>query len=353
MTFIKPASIILIAIGSLSGWLLLRTKAASQNTSAAPQLSTVLITLGENAKSLESWDGSVRVNAGEVAGVAGWHFLQADAVTGRDAWRCHTRRDAVAPYADLHYTEMRPGSVPSVLFHAVGVYVTLRSPAEVRVSVHTAQGDFDFALAEISEEVKPLLGGRATVVRVPTVQKLSETGYEDDDPAIVALPDGGFAVAWVAYKNRADRVLLREYRGGAWSSPVEVTPAPGDIFRCSLAAGANGDLWAFWSQRDGDVWHLWGRRRTTSGWGSPERVGGEGSDSFHRAAAAADGTVFVTWQSFRRGQSDIYLRALGARRLVARSARQRIAGKRLGACGGRWAGWRRLRRLGHLRSRQL
>jgi hypothetical protein len=206
---------------------------------------------------------------------------------------------------------MRPGSTPPVLFHPTGVYVTLRSPAEARVSVHTAQGDFSFGVGEVSDEVKPQLGGRATVVRVPTPQKLSEAQYEDDEPAITALPDGGFAVAWVAYRNRADRVLLREYHAGAWTPPGEVTSSPGDVFRCSLAAGSGGDLWAFWNQRDGDLWHLWGRRRSGGSWGAPERIGGEGTDSFHRAAAAPDGTVFVAWQSFRGGHSDIYLRARG------------------------------------------
>ena len=129
-----------------------------------------------------------------------------------------TRRDAVAPYADLHYTEMRPGSTPAVLFHPVGLYVTMRTPADARVAVHTAQGDFDFALSQTSDEVKPMLGGRATVVRVPTSEKLTTAEYEDDDPAIAALPDGGIAVAWVAYRDRAERILLREYRGGAWTA---------------------------------------------------------------------------------------------------------------------------------------
>jgi hypothetical protein len=146
---------------------------------------------------------------------------------------------------------------------------------------------------------------------VPAVEKLSSADYEDDDPSIAVLPDGGVAVAWVAYRDRADRVLLRERRSGVWTSAQEVTPAPADIFRCSLAVGAGGDLWAFWSQREGDTYHLWSRRRTASGWGSTEKIGGAGSDTFHRAAAAPDGTVFVVWQSFRGGQSDIYMRVRG------------------------------------------
>ena len=62
---------------------------------------------------------------------------------------------------------------------------------------------------------------------------------------------------------------------------------------------------------DGDAWHLWARRGTASGWSAAEKIGGAGSDTFHRAAAGQDGTVAVAWQSFRGGQSDIYLRARG------------------------------------------
>jgi Protein of unknown function (DUF3604) len=181
----------------------------------------------------------------------------------------------------------------------------------VRLAVSTKQGNFDFPLSQVSDEVKPMLGGRATVVRVPAVEKLSAPEFEDDDAAIVTLPDGGVAVAWVAYKDRADRVLLRELRGGSWTAPQEVTASAADVFRCSLAADSAGNLWAFWSQREGDVWRLWGRRRSGSAWGTPERIGLDGTDSFHRAAASPDGTVFVTWQSFRGGQSDIYMRARG------------------------------------------
>jgi hypothetical protein len=309
---LKKTCLILLTLGCASGWLLLRSRAAPQTSAAAgPPAVTLFITLGNNASSVEKWDGSVRVTGGELASLTGWHFSADDAVSGRDSWSATTRRDAVAPYADMHYTEMRPGSQPPVLFHPAGIYATVRASADARVAVHTAQGDFDFALSQTSDAPLAMLGGRATVVRVPTSEKLTGAEYEDDDPAIAALPDGGVAVAWVAYKDRADRVLLRENHAGAWTAAQEVTPAPVDIFRCSLAVDGSGSLWAFWNQRDGDTWHLYGRQRSGSGWGAAEKIGGAGTDTFHRAASGADGTVAVVWSSFRGGQSDIFLRVHG------------------------------------------
>ena len=107
--------------------------------------------------------------------------------------------------------------------------------------------------------------------------------------------------------------MVRTLSNGSWSQTEEVTRRPGDLFRCSLAADGDGNLWAFWSEREGTAWSIWGRQKKGNQWQAPVKVSGEGSNTFHRAVASADGTVFVAWQSFRgaagKAQSDIYLRA--------------------------------------------
>ncbi len=270
---------------------------------------TVLLTFGEGAANLERWDGSVTVSGSSLAGIAGRHFSAGDSIDPKGAWKCTTRRDEVAPYADIHYTEMRPGSTPAVFHHPVGVYLTIEDSPSARVSVTTAQGNFEFALDAIDPRPKPFLTNRVSAQLTPTPEALSTAEYEDDDPAITGLPDGGLAVAWVAYRDRASRVLLRTRAGGAWSAPEEATTKPGDIFRCSVVAGAGDSLWVFWSERDNEAWHLWGREKKAGAWQAPLRLTQEGSNTFHRAASAA-GAVLVAWQSVRGGQSDIYLKAL-------------------------------------------
>jgi hypothetical protein len=117
------------------------------------------------------------------------------------------------------------------------------------------------------------------------------------------------AVAWVAYRDRADRVLLRTLESAAWSEAEEVTPKTATIFRCALAADHSGSLWVFWSQLDGDRWQIWSRRRTGATWQPATPLTSQGSNTFLRAAAAPDGGIFVAWQSYRDRQSDIYLKA--------------------------------------------
>ena len=53
---------------------------------------------------------------------------------------------------------------------------------------------------------------------------------------------------------------------------LEVTTAPGDIWRASVAADRGGRLWVFWSQRDGAKWDLWGRLLTGGSWDPPQKI---------------------------------------------------------------------------------
>src|SRR5262249_47863820 len=108
------------AFAVLAGALLYRGVAFQQTTPAPPSV-TLLLTLGLKATKLETWDGAARVSGGSIASTEGRHFSAGDAVTGAGSWKCVTRKDEIAPYADIHYTEMRPGERPEVLFHPVGV----------------------------------------------------------------------------------------------------------------------------------------------------------------------------------------------------------------------------------------
>jgi hypothetical protein len=129
----------------------------------------------------------------------------------------------------------------------VGVFLTVRDGGSARVAVKTAQGNFDFRVSEVSGEAKKFLEGRALVAWSPAVEKLSTPDFEDDEAAITKLPDGSIAVAWVAYRERGDRVMARVRRNGSWSAAEEVTQRPGDIFRTSIVSDADGNLFAFWS----------------------------------------------------------------------------------------------------------
>ena len=159
-------------LGVLAGGIFLRGT-ASQQGSPAPATVTLLLTLGQKAAKVETWNGTARVAGGALVSTEGRHFSAGDTVTGPGAWKCVTRRDEVAAFSDVHYTEMRPGEKPDVRFHPVGVFLTIRPGQVPRVAVETAQGNFDFALDDIKDIPTAVLGGRASVVRVGSPEKLS------------------------------------------------------------------------------------------------------------------------------------------------------------------------------------
>lgn len=298
--------------GAGAGFWALRS-AQGPRAEGSAQGITVLLNFGGNAKGLEQWDGSVEVTGGRVLGLEGRHFSEGDLITGENSWKCVTRKDEVAGFADLHYTEMAPGTRPPVLWQPVGVYVTMERSAS-RIAVRTAQGNFEMPVGEITAEARPVLGGKATVRLAATAQKLTTKEYEDDEPAIAGLSSGEMAVAWVAYKERADRVFVRIRRNGNWLPAEEVTPQAADIFRCSVVGDGKRGVWVFWSERantpSATQWQILGRHRTASGWEKAEVVSGSGSNTFHRAAGTGSG-VAVVWQSLRGERSEIYLRNWG------------------------------------------
>lgn len=309
LPFVTAVALFVLVCGSL--WIFfLRGQAAPLQVVMPPPSAAVLIMLGEQARSAERWDGSLSITGGELGTIEGRQFLAGDTITGADSWKCAVRTDAVEPYADIHYTELRPGSKPPILYHPVGIYASVRSHGDPRFSVRTTQGSFAFTLSELGGEPKRFLNGRASAARVPAPQKLTDAAYEHDEPALVALPDGGMAVAWVAYRDRADRVLFRLFQHSVWSPPEEISARAGDIFRCALAADRAGNIWAFWSERQGDHWEIQARKRVQGTWQRAERLAARGSNTFLRAASSPDGSIFLAWQSERERQSDIYLKVL-------------------------------------------
>lgn len=274
---------------------------------------TLHIVMGRGAESIENWDGSVQVRGGEVTAVEEWHFAATDAIVGSNAWRANVRRDDVPQFARVNYTEMSPAHRPPLLYFPIGVYVTVEAAGDARVAVSTTQGDFEFDLSAIGDEVSEFADGRVTVARTSTVGKVTSPQDEDDDPALIPLGGGEFGLAWIAYVDGGDNVLFAAGAPGAWRQTIRLTDRPADRFRVSLAKDADGGLWVFWSERDGASWTLWGRRSLNGSLADPVRISKSGSATFHRAASSADGRVYVVWQQLReidgRARSDIFARS--------------------------------------------
>jgi hypothetical protein len=282
---------------------------------------TFRITLGLKDKEPTDWSGKVTVSCGEVAELGGWRFdiKDKDLVLDKTGWKCRTRK-AIAPE---HRLPVQPASgkpkTPAVLQPwPTGITLRVRG-ATPAVTLTFPKGELKFdALSLLLGEPKYFLDGAVRVERLPAVTPLRppappKTAHpvQDDYPAFwVRYKTGKQYLAWVAYQNEKDRVLLVERDGpeGSWSEPIEVA-GPGDHFRVALASTHDDALWIVWSSQREHNWDLYGRPYRNGKLGEEIRLTeAAGPDIWHSMTTDYRGRAWLVWQGFRDGQSDIFAR---------------------------------------------
>jgi len=287
------------------------TYAAAQITNPQPappadQLQSVTLIFGSKDAPPAAWDGSAAISKGKIEKILGYHFNEDCRILPDNAWTCATRPWG-AFSGGMHPNEKpQPQPTPN---QPVGVTIQFRAPADAELTIKVPRGQFSLRPMDIPEEggVFPL-NSSVEVYRTPIVESITTAEYEDDYPSLAAA-GGRLWVAWQAYKNKSDQVLLRGYDGGAWGQVQTVTEQPGDLFGTAVVA-FGGKVMAIWSEHESESWNLKARTWDGSRFGRVETVsGGAGNNLFHRAAADASGNVHVVWQSWRKGRSDIYLRS--------------------------------------------
>jgi hypothetical protein len=279
---------------------------ASPPPPAGEELRAITLVFGQKDREPTHWDGSAALSAGSIERIAGYHFAKQDTVSGRE-WQCSSHPWPGHPHE--MYPSQRPQPHPYLAI-PVGVTIYYRAPADAEMRINMGkQGEFAFRPSELPE-IESIYPMRALVEvrRSPIVETLSESQYEDDYPSI-AVDGGRIWVAWQAYRDKADRIFLRANENGRWAPPLEVTEKPSDVFMTGLAA-ARGGVTVVWSEREGSGWNLKARTYDGSRFGPVESVTtGDNNNLWHRVTADRAGNVHVTYQSWRKGRSDIYLRS--------------------------------------------
>jgi hypothetical protein len=302
-----------------------------------PSVTAVRITLGIGDATPGRWNGSVKVDKGEILGVEGWRFRKGDMATGRDSWeaRTHTIRKATAKKANAAAQKATGPSSFGPTLTPNGVIVSLRSPDDATLAVETDRGNFSVKLADLARgDVRPYLDGRASAQRVATAAPLVAGPDQDDFPAAVGDGKGGAWIAYVVHSPRGpdytaaldappksfaefaptgggDQVKLLHIVDGAASAPVDVTAPSRDVWRPAVAVDGRGRAVVVWSEnRDGNF-DLYARRYdgAAGSWSDEARLTTDpGADTDPSLAVDRAGAVWVAWQSWAGGQADIRLR---------------------------------------------
>lgn len=158
------------------------------------------------------------------------------------------------------------------------------------------------ALAMLTETRGELINGRV---------ELSDFKIHRDFPSGTVASDGTSWLAYIEHDGRADRLrIARHTKDGLEQGPY--LSEPGVIHQPALTADTRGGLWCFWGELDDRGVIRLRARRFHGGNLEPttDLATSAASDSFAHAGTDPTGRVWVTWQSLRRGQADVYCRHL-------------------------------------------
>ncbi len=278
----------------------------------APPSQAFLITLGATDAEPARWDGSLDVSGAKLVTLAGRRFYQDDQINpDGKSWKASTRRRAVIEpqywwLGAKHEVPANPQAfAPPGPMVANGIILTLDSASRAEIRVTTSQGNFSFATSDVPfARPAPFLNGRVIVERAVSPWYFQHGSFEDDQPSVAFAADGRPWVAWISYARNQDRVFVASVGG----RPTAIGK-PGVYFRTALARHGESDFWAITSARDGDNWQLAGSRLVGKDWSDWQPLtASPGPKMFHRTVLDSTGRLWLVWQAWTRGKSEIQAR---------------------------------------------
>ena len=146
--------------------------------------------------------------------------------------------------------------------------------------------------------------------QIDSVEAVGTELRSDDLPDIAAADDGTLWLVWMSHDARRDEINLRQYRDGTWSNVLLVPSGDGDVWLPQVALDSQNRVWVVWSARRNGNWDLYARRYdpAAESWGDLVRLTDHRLPDIYPSLAARDGKLAVAWQGFRGSESDILLR---------------------------------------------
>ncbi|MGB0582356.1 MAG: hypothetical protein ACPGVU_21905, partial [Limisphaerales bacterium] len=139
---------------------------------------------------------------------------------------------------------------------------------------------------------------------------LADAKLQQDFPTFAVDSENRVWTTFVEFDGEQDRLRIGTPKGDSISVVSAINRA-GVIHNPTLTADQDGDLWCFWGQScQRGLIKLYGNRfQAGKPVGHPKVIAASiGSETFADCGVDATGRVWVTWQSLRRGQADIFCR---------------------------------------------
>ena len=253
---------------------------------------SVRVTFGYGHDPPARWVGSIGADGARIDELGGWLFGSEDRIE-LDTFELHTRHPA------------RPEPTRK------GLVVRGTADPGARLKVASDQGDFSFRLEALASGSElALLDGSVRVSGLPGARKLTDDSRFDDYPSVAVAENGDSWLAWQSYSGRRDEICLRKF-DESWRTFSRVPGVTGDVWRPQVALDAKQRPWVVWSQQRDGNFDLYARMldEAASRWGDLVRLSSHPNpDIDHHLIADSRGWLWVVWQGFRAGNSDIFLR---------------------------------------------
>ena len=257
-----------------------------------PSAIWIHVTFGLDGQKAD-WSGSISAQGASIDELIPWGFEARDQfdADGR-SWRCTT--------------ELRRGrSANSFAEPYRGFFVKLSNVgSSAAIRVQTKQGDFTVPVAELAyDRLLLFLDARAAAQQVPAVHPVPGKEGHDDFPSATTDSDGNTWLAWIRFdeENLRDQLLVASLAQP--NTAPEIVPAGRYLSSPQLLTDRQGNLLLFWCEWDGEDWDIYCSRRVDGQWQKPKPVvQAAGNDIFLQAARSPDGAIWLVWQGYRAKQ---------------------------------------------------
>jgi len=287
-------------------------------TTVAPAESYLVI-LGVGDTAATNWDGSITVTGANIQILRGWRFTPADSISGTSSWKLSTRAtpslNPPGPVQENGLIVKISAPTGPVTFNVTttqgnfsfsgqdfcvsrtflnGRALVAKTGAQFQLSSSTEEEDFP-SMAQSGDDVylaytEFVHGDRSLAVGQGTTQPITDFSF-------LARPAGG------------DQVLLMHYSVSqrTWTGPFAVTNTGEDIMRSAVAVDGQGRAWIMYSAQRSGNFDLYARSAHADGSMSSEirLTSDPGTDIFPVATTDASGRVWVAWQGFRNNNLEV------------------------------------------------